>query len=301
MATVYDVITQQIVESLEKGTVPWKKPWNSGLPTIDGKPVLNQNLFTKNPYRGVNWLLTALSPFSSPFWVPRGEIRKRSLSIKEGEKYTPIVYFKWRSEEDIAKEAARGRVVAPCFARFFKVWNIEQLDGVDLETIPQLDSIDRKEHKPIQEAIQLVDQYKDKPTIQHKEDGRAYYNATRDFINMPDIGLFDSPEEYHGTLFHELVHSTGHKSRLSRESLTDYSPFGSVSYSKEELIAEIGSCFLCSTVGIATPETFQNSAAYIEGWLGKIKKDSRLVLSAAQQAQKAVDAILQTKLKKLKS
>ena len=298
MATVYDIITQQIVEALEKGTVPWKKPWSTANPTINGVPVLNQNLFTKKPYRGVNWLLTALSPYASPFWIPRGEIKKRKLTIRKDEHYTPIIYFKWRSKEEIAKANAEGKAVAPCFARFFQAWNAEQLDGVE-GLLPELDKPEEKDHKPIQKAVDVVEVYNNKPEIRHIEE-RAYYNALGDFINMPEIKTFASPEAYHGTLFHELVHSTGHKKRLSRDTLTDYAPFGSVTYSKEELVAEIGSCFLCSTVGIETPETFENSAAYIDGWLSKIRKDSRLVLSAAQQAQKAVDEILQAKLDKIK-
>jgi len=297
MATVYDIITLQIVNALEAGTVPWKKPWSTACPTLNGEPVMDQNLFTKKPYRGVNWLLTALAPFSSPFWVPRGEIRKRKLKIKEGEHYTPIVYFKWRDAKEIEQAKREGKAVSPCFARFFQAWNVEQLEGVE-KFIPELDTPEEHDHTPIRKAVNVVENYTNKPEIKHNEP-RAYYNALGDFINMPELNVFDTPEDYHGTLFHELVHATGHQKRLARDTLTEYAPFGSVTYSKEELVAEIGSCFLCTTIGIDTPKTFESTASYIAGWLSKIKKDSRMVISAAQQAQKAVDEILQTKLKKI--
>jgi len=293
MSTVYDIVTEQIVNALEKGTVPWKKPWTTGCPMINGQPVLNQNLFTKKAYRGVNMLLTSLAPFASPFWVPKGEIKKRNLTIKEGESYTPIVYFKWRSKEELAKATAAGESKAPCFLRFFQVWNSDQLEGVE-DLLPKLDEVEVQDNKPIDAASVVVKNYSKKPKIDHVGD-QACYNVMSDLIKMPALEAFFTPEAYHGTLFHELVHATGHKKRLSRDTLVDYAPFGSQTYSKEELVAEIGSCFLCATVGIETPQTFENSAAYISGWLEKIKKDSRLIVSAAQQAQKAVDHILETK------
>lgn len=298
MATVYDIVTEKIVKELEKGTIPWRKPWIDVRSTINGEAVLQQNLFTRKPYRGINSLLTMLSPFNSPFWVSQGELRKRGIVIKRGEEknYTPIIYFNWRSKEEIRKANEAGDPKAPCFAKFFKAWNAEQLDNVD-QFIPELDKLDIKNNFPLEQAEEIVSKYKDCPSIRAGGD-KASYSPLTDLVSMPFIETFNSPEDYHGTLFHELVHSTGHTGRLNRESVANLATFGSELYSKEELIAEIGSCFLCATAGISSPKLLENSAAYIDGWLGKLKKDSRLVMSAAQQAQKAVDYILQVELQK---
>ena len=129
-----------------------------------------------------------------------------------------------------------------------------------------------------------------RPTITHHE-ARAYYTPVHDTVNMPTQSLFPKLEHYYSVLFHELTHSTGHWQRLHRQTLTDLCPFGSTNYSKEELVAEMGAAFLCGVAGIAN-ETFDNSAAYIQSWLTKLKNDTRLVILAAAQAQKAADYIV---------
>jgi antirestriction protein ArdC len=100
--------------------------------------------------------------------------------------------------------------------------------------------------------------------------------------------LFVRAEEYYSTLFHELTHSTGHATRLNRPTLTDLCPFGSTNYSREELVAEMGAAYLCSLTGIVNA-TIDNSAAYIQGWLRRLRSDPKVLVQAAAQAQKAVD------------
>jgi antirestriction protein ArdC len=108
---------------------------------------------------------------------------------------------------------------------------------------------------------------------------------------MPSIGLFRSSEEYYSTFFHELTHSTGHKSRLGRDGFESVQSFGSESYSKEELVAEVGAAMLCGVTGIEN-RTLGNSAAYLKTWIERLKSDSRLIVTAASAAQKAADYIL---------
>jgi antirestriction protein ArdC len=129
-----------------------------------------------------------------------------------------------------------------------------------------------------------------RPTITHHE-ARAYYTPVQDTVNMPACRLFPKVEHYYSVLFHELTHSTGHWQRLHRQTLTDLCPFGSTNYSKEELVAEMGAAFLCGVAGIAN-ETVDTSVAYIQSWLTKLQNDTRLVILAAAQAQKAADYIL---------
>ena len=125
----------------------------------------------------------------------------------------------------------------------------------------------------------------------HHGGSRACYQPSNDEVHMPDRERFDSSEEYYSTLFHELVHSTGHASRLGRTGITETIVFGSRTYSKEELIAEMGATFLCGHTGIENA-VIDNSASYLASWLGRLRNDSRLVVQAAAQSQKAVDYVL---------
>jgi antirestriction protein ArdC len=129
-----------------------------------------------------------------------------------------------------------------------------------------------------------------RPTIEHGQP-QAYYRPLTDTVNMPERCLFPKAEHYYSVLFHELTHSTGHISRLDRATLRDLLAFGDTNYSREELCAEMGAAYLCGATGIAN-ETVNNSAAYIQGWLGKLKHDKKLLIQAAAQAQKAADFIL---------
>jgi len=126
--------------------------------------------------------------------------------------------------------------------------------------------------------------------------GRAFYRPSEDLVNIPRPEAFESTEEHYCTLFHELVHSTGHGSRLDRKTIKDVAPFGSANYSREELIAEMGAAFLCGSAGIENA-TIDNSAAYIKGWLGVLGSDSKMVVIAASQAQKAAEYILHKQYK----
>ena len=144
--------------------------------------------------------------------------------------------------------------------------------------------------EPIAAATAIVDAMPNPPRITHDGGNRAYYVPIRDSIHMPTMNSFHSAGEYHSTLFHELSHSTGHESRLNRNSLETPAPFGSDVYSREELVAEFGASFLSATAGI--DNTLANSASYIGGWSRALKADNRLVVSAASQGQKAADFIL---------
>lgn len=132
------------------------------------------------------------------------------------------------------------------------------------------------------------------PKIKHINGNEAYYNALKDFINMPKIKQFDSSAEYYVTLFHELIHATGHQDRLNRKGITEPNKFGSIPYSKEELIAEMGASFLSAEVGINYSEIVENNAAYLQGWLNKLKEDKRFIFRAAAKAQQATKYILGT-------
>jgi antirestriction protein ArdC len=141
----------------------------------------------------------------------------------------------------------------------------------------------------VQVCETLVEEMPNKPVIKFKEN-RAFYHPFFDYINMPKMNKFNSSEEYYCTLFHELIHSTGHLSRLNRKEVVQMKSLGAEAYSMEELIAETGACFLSSISGISEL-VFDNSASYINGWLERLKNDKRLIVYASAKAQKAVDFI----------
>jgi antirestriction protein ArdC len=142
---------------------------------------------------------------------------------------------------------------------------------------------------PIEQCESIVEQMPNRPKLE--QDSRACYRPSTDTVGMPARSAFHSAEEYYSTFFHELTHSTGHPSRVGREGITNHNSFGSEDYSKEELVAEMGAAMLCGVAGIAS-RTLDNSASYLQSWINRLRSDSRLIVSAASQAQKAADYIL---------
>jgi antirestriction protein ArdC len=265
---VYEIITQRILDKLAEGVVPWVKPWAANI----GKPC---SYASKHPYRGINLLLLAFSPYSCPYWATFKQVKEAGGYVKEGEKSVPIVCWK-----EIEREEGEEKPRYSFFARYYRVFNIEQ---TTIEWTPNGQTYD---NDPIQACDQLVDGYTDKPEIGHGH-SLAAYSPMRDKIIMPWIQSFVSSEEYYSTLFHELVHSTGARHRIDRQLATD---FATDRYSREELIAEIGAGFLCAMAGIEN-KTLDNTASYINSWIDILKADHRIVVSAASHAQKAVDYI----------
>lgn len=281
---VYEAINNRIMEMLEQGTVPWRKPWNaaSNIP---------RNLISKREYRGINVFLLACMPYSSPYWITFKQAQAKGAHVRKGEKSTPVIFWKWldRNDADSQNTDSRANTGKIPLLRYYSVFNLEQCDGIHApettEIINEFTPIDTAEH--IIAGMPLCPEIK-------SGGNRACYSPTLDYIRMPPQQAFLSAEEYYSTLFHELSHATGHIKRLGRKSIQEPSYFGSHEYSKEELVAEMGAAFLCGYTGIET-RTIDNSAAYIKGWLGQLKNDHTLLIHAAAQAQKAVDFILNKK------
>lgn len=288
---VLAILTQIIVKNIEENNkLPWHRPWFGGKQIIDGVNVCSpRNLITNNSYRGINYMLTAMQGFPSNFWISFEQAKKRKLYIKSGQHYTPIV--KWIIDEnEDGKTIYKG-------CKYFQVYNLSQFK--DWETVITPDSeIDTSKiqstNSMIEECETLIKGYKNPPTI--KTGNNASYSPISDSVTIPNLNNFISSEHYYATLIHELVHSTGHENRLKRKGISEgMDGFGGKNYSFEELVAEIGSCFLCNYSGIDSEKVFENSVAYIQSWLQKFKNDVSMLPKAAQLAQKAVDLILGTK------
>jgi len=268
---VNKIVTDRIIELMEQGTVPWVKPWN----TKAGKP---QNAISKKQYRGINALITSplVSKFADNNWYTSKQVSNLGLKLKPEQKYTPVLFFNW-----VEKEGSNGKKRIP-FTRFYKCFNREQIQ--DSDTIwPREDS------KPIEDweskAQGLIEDYGVK--VEHGASG-AFYQPVADKILMPHRADFTCTAEYWSAYFHEAMHSTGHASRLDRKEGMK-AMFGDHNYSKEELIAEMGSCFLMADFG--QEKQLENSAAYLKSWLKVFKQDRRILIQAAQQAQKGYDFI----------
>ena len=277
----YQVVTDRIIEKLEQGVVPWRMPWLR----MQERP---QSLFTFKPYRGINSLITQMAGFSSPYFLTYRQALEIGGQVKRGEHGIPIVYWgRIEKENDGMNESEEKK--SSFFARYYTVFNILQVEGLP-EKFYKTATLKQNDFSPIEAAEKILQKSRCKPNIQHQTQ-RAYYQKDLDFINLPKADSFTSSEEYYSTLFHELTHSTGHESRLNRKTLFEVNAFGDHSYSKEELVAELGSAFLCHESGI-TAKVIDNQASYISGWLEKLKGDKRLIVQAASHAQKAVDYLL---------
>jgi len=272
---VYEVITSRIISHLEKGVVPWRQPWT--------KASVPRNLISLRNYRGINlWLLITLG-YERNYFLTLKQINDLGGSVKKGEKACPIVF--WTTLEPKEGEPVNGRQKS--LLRYYNVFNIEQCKGIPEEKIPVNAMMVKND--PIKICEDIVANMPKKPKVYHKEH-RAYYNPVLDYVNMPRLKSFESSEAYYDTLFHELVHSTAHESRLNRKDSEEVKS-GKEAYSFEELVAEIGACYLNSHAGIVNA-VLENSVSYINAWLERLKNDKRMIIFASAKAQKATDFIL---------
>lgn len=269
---VYEVVADVIMERMDaEGLAPWQKPWVGGVPT---------SLGSGKAYRGINAFLLSCSAYSSPYWLTYAEAERQGGNVRKGERSMPAIFFKMWDRKD----EKTGEMVKVPIARIFRLFNLEQCEGVEA---PQSE-IAPLEHNPIDACEAIVSSYPAPP--RRDASGAACYSPLIDTVFMPDASLFRSSEDYYSVLFHELAHSTGHHTRLAREGVTNHARFGSHTYGEEELVAEFTTAYLCAVAGIA-PKVQENQAAYLNSWRRTIRAKPEIVLKAAQAAQKAADYI----------
>ncbi len=280
---LYEEVTNAVIEALEAGTIPWHQPWKapSDMPT---------SLSTGRSYRGVNAFLltmkTSAKCYCSKWWGTYKQISERGGQVRKGEKATTVVFWKFLERED--EETGKRKSIP--MLRGFSVFNVDQCDteNMKLPTEPEPSYVE-----PVVLAEKIAAGYlADGPTFKPGGD-RAYFSPSEDVVRVPEPCYFKSQDAYYSTLFHELTHSTGHKSRLARPDLLAAHHFGDPSYSREELVAEMGAAMVCAIAGIEQV-TVPQSAAYVQSWLKVLRADKRAVVVAAGQAQKAADMIAGT-------
>jgi antirestriction protein ArdC len=283
----YAEITAKVVEALERGVVPWQRPWRH----VTGAGIGSANLRSKRPYRGINVLLLAIAEaaagYERPWWVTFKQAKELGGSVRRGEKGTAIYFYKPIVVED---EAGKTKTIP--LLRSFTVFNVDQCDGLESKVPAPAESEPTRVER-IETAERIVAAYlaNGGPRYAETPSDRAFYNVGSDSVTVPAVDQFANGETFYSTVFHELAHSTGHKSRLDREELGAGS-FGSKPYAREELVAELGASFLRGEAGINGETELDQSAAYIRSWLSALANDPKLVVWAAGRAQKAADMIL---------
>lgn len=287
---VYQILTDKIITLLQQGVIPWQQEWNP-LGTAC-------NYVTGKAYRGINALLLNCNHFKHPYYLTFKQASDLGGRVRKGSKAEVVTYWDilYRNKDTgknlsqiQANSMTASQVEKTLFLRYYNVFNVADVEGVNF-TFPELNQ--RPLHQKIEACEQIIEEIRNRPALRFGG-SEAYYSSTEDLVNMPDMQLFQSPESFYCVFFHELVHATGHPSRLARKAEGQVNHFGSELYSKEELVAELGATFLCAFTGIAQ-HTLNNSAAYIQNWLEVLKGDKKFIVEAAGKAQRAMDYILNT-------
>lgn len=277
--SVYEMVTERIISQLENGIIPWEKPW-SGIQSGA------YNRISKKPYSLLNQMLLNHEGEYATFkqWTDIGG------HVRKGAKSEIVVFWKIQPVEETLEDGTKEVKQIPLL-RYFNVFHISQVDGVEPLSKDELNDIE-----PIEKAESILHDYWNREgiEIEHIASDNAYYSPSRDLIHLPLMEQFKDANEYYSTAFHESVHSTMKETRCNRaeDRKGKLVAFGSNEYSKEELVAEIGSANLMNILGIESDKSFRNSTAYIQGWLSKLRNDVKFIVSASGKAEKAVKYIL---------
>jgi len=284
------IVEKQILDKLEEGVVPWIKGWGG----IGSSP---RNIISDKAYQGINRLFTGMQGYSSPYWMSYKQAKELKGNVKKGEKGTKII---WAAQIEKKNPKEGEKSVYSAF-RYSAVFNLGQCENVQIPKKIQK-QIDAKVEIaagnsniiPPYDMLKIyIDREAKSKKLSFSEGKEPSYNPKKDTINMPfkqEFFVKSSIQEYISTLAHECIHSTGHWLRLDRKFNKELEQsFGSDSYAQEELIAEIGSAFICAELGIE--RVLENQVAYIAGWKKKIKSQEGIVVKSSSLAQKAVNYI----------
>lgn len=284
-ADLYDEVTQRIVAELETGRVPWVQPWGRA----EGAPAagLPRNALTGRTYSGINililWGAVIEAGYPGQGWLTFRQAREAGGCVRKGERGTTVVYAD-RFVPEVERERAResgGDARAIPFLKRFTVFNAAQCDGLPDSLAAEPAPLPEREIVPVAEAVIAAS------GVTFRVGGeRAFYAPTLDVVQVPPQPAFFDQVNYYRTCLHELTHATGHPSRVGRDLS---GAFGSPGYAREELVAEMGSAFLCAALGVVPTV---RHADYIASWLAVLRTDNRAIFRAASAASKAADWLL---------
>ncbi|EIX9035746.1 TPA: zincin-like metallopeptidase domain-containing protein [Klebsiella oxytoca] len=287
---LYQKVTDEIIAALEKGVIPWVRPWR------EGEPVAPMNALSGRFYHGINipllWNSAERQGYESDRWLTFTQIRNAGGNIRKGEKSTLAVFYLPQQREVVDSNGntvldadGNPKLTSYAVVREFRLFNIQQCEELPEAFSQPVVMVD----DPIAAAEQVARQ--SAVVITHRRQNRAYYSPGRDCIIMPHPEQFTSREDYYGTLLHELTHATGHASRLNRDGITaGKHTFGDPMYSFEELVAEMGAAFLCAHVGI---QSKLQHDSYIASWLKVLQQDKKAIFRASGLARNACEYLLE--------
>jgi len=197
---VYQIITDKIVNLLEGGIVPWRRPWTStGMP---------RNLVSKKPYRGVNVFLLSASKYVSPFWLTMRQANELGGQIRKGEESTAVVFWQIddvkRGTEDLEVEETDPKTRRRFLLRLYRVWNLEQCE-LPQSVLDKLPKIETHQNDPIEAIEKIIAGMPNPPEIV-RGGSKAFYSPLTDRVTLPPRELFISAEEEAATQTHELIH-----------------------------------------------------------------------------------------------
>lgn len=276
---VYQMVTDKICDELSKGIIPWHKPWVCN--AEDGAI----SYTSREPYSLLNQMLLG-EPGEYITWK---QCKALGGNVNRGAKARMIVFFTLVESKTEVDEEGQPKVY-PCL----KYYNVFRISDTDLPS--KLESAPANTHNPIETAENIIAGYLSRESLTYHNDkpsNEAYYSPMMDSVVVPMMSQYAEVEEYYSTAFHELVHSTSHKERCDRPEGRENIRFGSANYSREELVAEMGSAMLCTISGIDHEKAFKNSVAYIQGWLKALGNDKHMIVWAASRAEKAAKYINQ--------
>lgn len=276
------------MNQLEQGVCPWQRPW-TGVSAEDGGAI---NYKTRRPYSLLNQILLG----KGGEWLTFKQIEECGGKLKKGAKGGMVVYYgKYVTKQEVKEDGEDVTKIEEKqipVLKYYYVFHLDDTTGIEskLNTKPATTTL-----QPIEEAENVINDYVKREGIDFHNNApsnKAFYNIAKDSVTVPMLSQYDNAEEYYSTTFHELTHSTMTEKRCNRKEVGKVASFGSKDYSREELVAEMGSAMLCNTLGIESEKAFKNSVAYIKGWLQALANDKRMIVWAAARAEKASRYIL---------
>ena len=286
MANVYQMVTDRIIEQMGKGVIPWRRPWVGG-----GELAISYT--SRKAYSMLNQFLLG----KPGEWLTWNQIQELKGKVRKGAKSRFVVFYHWVAEKDEqgnpVLDPDSGEQKQYPILKWYKVFHIDDTEGIESKTVLVTPNPDIS---PVERAEGIINGYLAREEglrfINDRMSGKAYYSPSLDEVVVPMLSQYEVPEEYYSTAFHELTHSTMHESRCNRKSENKTASFGDEDYSREELVAEIGSAMLCNRAGLDSERAFKNSVAYLQSWLEALKNDNRMIVWAAGKAEKAARYIL---------
>jgi len=297
---VYQIVTDRIVEQMEQGVCPWRRPWQY----VNGVAQCAVNYTTGKPYSMLNqWLLG----FRTGEYLTYKQATALGGKVKKGAKAGMVVFWATYTTHDRKKRDEQGNVVTDedgnevtegvttehemPVLKYYLVYHIDDIEGIESKYAGAASDAFKPRVDPIEAAEEIMWQYvlrEEKLTFEcYKPTNKAYYSPSTDTVVVPMLSQYDQAEEFYSTAFHELTHSTLPAYRCNRKDDGQAHRFGDNSYSREELVAEIGSAMLCNIAGLDCDKAFKNSVAYIKGWLKHLKDNPKWIVWAASRAEKA--------------